>query len=396
MWLLVGWGIATALSLLFGLLFARGWLVLVLFGTSTAVFSAAVARLFFAKKDAMKHGSANAWFGLLQISAWDPTEGVLFLKDKMLQYADSSPDDGGGIRIVLPLLGEEEVCRVPLEVQTLGYSDEKVLTKEYVPLLLKGMVYWRIVDIARFYLLVSREVHRVDDRGGHAVAQPRSETVERRRLRSGTAHQLEAAEEWLRSIAEEQTRSIIARVHTGLLVADEVAAALPRGLQEQLGPAASQEHVVPPAGGLTPSSSKNYRSVADGLGDTIRAAMESVVPEYGIHVDRVSLQEARLPEAILGKAVQACTTAYTPVMAQRQATADSMGYAALAEGRKMYLAGEAEVIGGDAVAKREVLGSIAPFAFGGRVGGGSLPDFLTHFFGAPQNDNSPRGQLQKP
>ena len=51
--------------------------------------------------------------------------------------------------------------------------------------------------------------------------------------------------------------------------------------------------------------------------------MEAVVPEYGIHVDRVSLQEARLPVEILNAAAAACATAYQPLVAQRQAAADT-------------------------------------------------------------------------
>lgn len=374
----------------------NGLVIVVLLGMITAVFLAASANLLLAKKRAVEYGSAKAWFGILQVAAWDPTEGVLFLKDKMLEYVDSQPNDGGGVRVLLPFLGEEEACRVPLEVQTLQYWDEKVLTREYVPLKLKGIVYWRIVDVARFYLLVSREVHRIDDRGGHAVAQPRAQTTERLRLRSGTAHQLEAAEEWLRSIAEEQTRSVVARVRTGLLVAEEIAAALPPGLREQVVPAASREQASSSLGALSPSSSKSYRSAAEQLGDTIRRAMESVVPEYGIHVDRVSILEARLPEEILAQAVQACTTAYQPVMAHRQAAADKMRYAAQAEGRKMFLAGEAEVVGKDAVAKREVVGSVQPFALGGRGGAGGLLDFLTYYFEGVQKGGTPKPPLPNP
>jgi regulator of protease activity HflC (stomatin/prohibitin superfamily) len=94
--------------------------------------------------------------------------------------------------------------------------------------------------------------------------------------------------------------------------------------------------------------------------------MESTVPEYGIHVDRVSLQEIRLPEGVLNAAAKACETAYQPLVAERQAAADTMRYAAEAEKQRMLLGGEAKVIGNDAVAKKEVLGSIQPFSMGGR------------------------------
>jgi regulator of protease activity HflC (stomatin/prohibitin superfamily) len=397
-WLFISWGIVVFLAFGIGLVVVNALITIMLVVILSSVFFAAMSNLFMAKKKALKCGTANAWFGLLQVAAWDPTEGVLFLKDKKLDYVDSNPNDGGGIRVVLPFHGEEEVCRVPLEVQTSEYSDEKVLTREYVPLKMTGTIYWRIIDVARFYLLVSREIHKLDDRGGHKVVQPETETKERGRLRSGNAHQLEAAEEWLRLIAEEQTRSVVARVRTGLLVADQVAAALPLGLREQLTPVANreQEASVDSIVASSPSSSKSYRSAADALGDAIRGAMESIVPEYGIHVDRVSLQEARLPEEILKKAAEVCTTAYVPLEAQRQATADMMDYAALAEKRRMYLAGEVEVIGKDAVSKREVVGSIQPFALGGRGGGGGLLDLLTYYFEGAQRDSLPQTKMVNP
>lgn len=262
------------------------------------------------------------------------------------------------------------------------------MTREYVALKMTGAIFWRIVDVARFYLFVSREMHKVDNLGGHTFSQPRAETTERARLRSGNEHQLEVAEEWLRLIAEEQTRSVVARVHAGLLVAEQVAAALPAGLRELIAPMAKQELAssastvatdpISSGKGSSPSSSKSYRSAADALGDTIRAAMESIVPEYGIHVDRVSLQEVRLPAGILNAAAEACATAFQPLVAQRQAAADTMQYAAEAEKRRMYLGGEADVIGKEAVAKREVLGKIQPFALGG---GGFLDVLGTVFEG---------------
>ncbi len=382
--LLIGWSLLAFLTVVIGLLLSSlGTAAVVLF-VITMVVSGLVLDLLLAKKKALHSGMANAWAGFLQVAAWDPTEGVLFLKDKKIEYVDSDPTDGGGLRLLFPFFGEEEVCRVPLEVQTSEYSDEKVLTREYVPLKLTGTIYWRIADVAKFYLLVSREIHKIDDRDGHRVYQPEAETRERGRLRSGSEHQLEAAEEWLRLIAEEQTRSVVARVRTGLLVAEEIAAALPPGLRENATTESVPEQAA--SGVSSPSSSKSYRSAAEGLGDSIREAMAAVVPAYGICVDRVSLQEVRLPEGILARAVEACTTAYQPLMAHRRATADKMQLAAEAEGRRMLLAGEADVVGPETVAKREVIGSVQPFAMGGR--GGSFLDFLAYYF-----EGTPREKL---
>lgn len=377
-WLFVAWGAAVVLGLLVTVLVALPlWAILPMFLLLSALPFVAILKVIVAKRRALKFGRADTWFGFLQVAAWNPNEGVLFLRNKEVDFVDSNPNDGGGIRMVFPFLGEEEACRVPLEVQTSEFSDQDVLTREYVPLKITGTVYWRIRDVARFYLLVSREIHKVDNRGGHRIYPLAAENRERGPLRTGSALQLDAAVEWLRLIAEEQTRSVVAHVRTGLLAADAVAAALPPGLREQLTPAAGEEGASAGAGtAASPSSSKSYRSAAEGLGEAIREAMASRVPEFGIQIDRVSLQEARLPEEILAKAAEACTTAYLPLMAQRQAAADTMDYAAQAEKRRMQLAAEAEVLGQDALSKREVLGSIQPFALGGR----GLVDFLTYYF----------------
>lgn len=111
-----------------GLAWLNAAVMVALLGLLTAILLVASANLFLAKKAALKCGNAKAWFGTLEVAAWDPTEGVLLLKDKMLEYVDSNPNDGGGVRVVLPFLGEDEVCRVPLEVQTLQYWDERVLS----------------------------------------------------------------------------------------------------------------------------------------------------------------------------------------------------------------------------------------------------------------------------
>ena len=54
-----------------------------------------------------------------------PTEGVLILKNKNIDFVDDNPDDGGGIRIIYPLLGEEVALRIPLEIQTLPFADSE-------------------------------------------------------------------------------------------------------------------------------------------------------------------------------------------------------------------------------------------------------------------------------
>lgn len=239
-----------------------------------------------------------------------------------------------------------------------------MMTQEYVPLEIKGTIYWRVVDLTSFYTFVSREIHKIDDDAQHEalLGEPRG------RVRSGTSRQFEAAEEWLRSIAEEQTRAVVARVNTGLLFAEQIVSDLPPEIRKQVDPNA--ENSV-----SSPASTKSYRSATDGLAGMIHDTIAGIVPQYGIEVHRVALQEVRLPEQVHRAAVDACITAYKPLAAQRDAAAKRIMSRADADGRKMHLEAAADVMGADAVAKREVVGSVQPFAFGNRYG--AFASFLT-------------------
>jgi regulator of protease activity HflC (stomatin/prohibitin superfamily) len=327
--------------------------------------------LLRAKRRSLWFGHGDACFGFVRITSWDPTEGILFLKDKAVSFVDSNPNDGGGVRIIFPWMGEEEAFRAPLELQTTELADKDVLTKEYVPVDVKGTVYWRIVDLQRFYLFVSREVREVSERGQRRTISGHADGNDRRPRRSGTDRQLAAAEEWLRLMAEERTRAVLAQVRTGLLVADQVAADLPEGVRQQVEP--EQTGSV-----ASPGTTHGYRNATDGLAASIFEVIAPAVSEYGIEVHRVALQEVRLRPEIHQAAVAACVTAYDPLKAQRAATVKTLDLEATAAGRRMLLEGEADVIGSDAVAKREVVGSVQPYAFGNRYGG--FVDFLTKHF----------------
>jgi hypothetical protein len=83
------------------------------------------------------------------------------------------------------------------------------------------------------------------------------------------------------------------------------------------------------------------------------------VKDFGIEVHEVTLQEVRLPQHIHDAAVEACKSAYIPLVAQKQAVA-----------RKMQLQAEADVLGADTVGAREVVGHAPAYA---------LSDFLSTF-----------------
>jgi regulator of protease activity HflC (stomatin/prohibitin superfamily) len=332
------WGATLFLSLVALILLPAGAVVgglLAVLGTIYVSYS--VVRLLLTKSRVLREQEISLWAGHAKMVSWNPTEGVIFLKNKEFEFVDDDLLDGGGIRVIYPLLGEELVMRVPLEVQTLTFRDTDVLTKEYMPLTIQGTIYWKVTDLRSFYLYISKEVHKASDTGAHSVDAP------------GRRPQLEVAEQWLRLMAEETTRSVVSRIGTGLLIADQLVTDLPKTLPE----AAS---II----GLAPQSSATYRTVTDSLAETIRTNVDAGVRNYGIDVHRVQLQEVKLPPEIYAAAVDACKSAYLPLKAHAEGLS-----------KKLSLQAEADVLGTDALALREIAGNIPAFA---------LQDFLGPMF----------------
>lgn len=298
----------------------------------TGFIGYAAVQLVIAKSKVLAEREVMLWKGLTKLVSWNPNEGVLFLKNKQIEFVDHDAHDGGGIRVVYSLLGEELALRVPLEIQTLPFEDEQVLTREYVPLTIKGTMFWKICDVSRFYLLISKEIHSLSDNGQHRIE---------RSARPDSPPQYEAAKHWLQSMAEEKTRAVISRIGTGLLMADRLVSDLPKVLPE------SQSFL-----GCGPQSSAAYRSATESLADTIKADFDSSVREYGLEIHRVALQEIRFHDEIYAAAIDACKAAYLPLKAQAEALE-----------RKLKLQAEVDVLGKDAVGMKEVAANIPALAF---------------------------------
>ena len=285
-------------------------------------------QLVSARSKVLDQNEVAIWNGSAKLVSWNPTEGVVFLRNKRIDFVDHNPHDGGGIRVVYPFFGEELVLRVPLEIQTLNFHDAEVLTKEYVALRINGAMYWKIVDLSKFYLSISREVHFASDHGSHrAVSAPPRE-------------KFEVAEHWLRSMAEEKTRMVVSRVGTGLLISDQLVEDLPK--------------LIPEASGFVagPQSSPGYRTATESLATRIQSEFESTVREYGLEIHRVALQEIKFPAEIYAAAVEACKASYLPLKARAEALE-----------RKLRLQAEADVIGSDAVGLKEIAANIPALAF---------------------------------
>ncbi|HEX8342598.1 MAG TPA: SPFH domain-containing protein [Tepidisphaeraceae bacterium] len=274
-----------------------------LFATTSIATAYQMWLLLHARQNVLIKKEVRLLWGMAKLVAWDPTEGVLILKNKSVTFADSDLQDGaGGVRFLYPILGEELALRVPLEVQTLSIRDENVLTREYLNLKVRATMKWQIVDVRKFYLLVSRELRTTGDHNDviHQSTTTKSIPTGDVDAKSTVNRLLTAAIEWLRGLAEEQTRLVVSKVRSGLLIADRLATQVP-GLG---GLAAAPEEV----GGAT-----------EGLSNSIYETISHRVSDFGIRVLDVSLQEVQLPPEIVQQCVEACKAAYLPLLAQREA-----------------------------------------------------------------------------
>jgi regulator of protease activity HflC (stomatin/prohibitin superfamily)/DNA-directed RNA polymerase subunit RPC12/RpoP len=345
LWIFIAWSAVSFVCLItsyFGRIAAL--VSLSLFGVFTLLALHQGWTLLTARHRVLAEKDVPLLYGMVRLLAWDPTEGVLILRNKELDFADDDLHDGkGGVKLLYPMFGEELALRVPLEVQTLAFTDTNVLTREYLNLSIRATMKWRIENIRQFYLLVSRELRSTGEKTGEveelAQTAKRHVKVSAQRM---IVQLMNAAVDWLRGMAQEQTRIVVSRVRSGLLIADRLLVDVPevRGVDALSAPA-------------------EFGGATDGLASAIHQTLAERLKDFGIAVVDVTLQEIKLPEEIVKQCVEAAKTAYVPLMSKRNATA-----------RQAELKVEVDLLGKEAVGARELIASAPAYA---------LRDFLSEF-----------------
>lgn len=336
--------------LLFSTLAGSGAVLLLFVATIALVVHSVI--LLTAKSRVIRRGDQPLLFGLLNLVAWNPTQGIVILRNKVVHYVDENLHDGGGIKLIYPMFGEEVALRVPLEPQSLLFEDQDVLTREYLPITVRGTIKWRIVSLEHFYLLVSTDLHRVADQLDPPSRPRQAQPAEPTSHEAESRRKLDLALQWLRWTAEEQTRAVVSKISTGLLVADQVAAELPPEVRQKV------QVNVPDNSQFSPSD-RGYRSGTDTLASRIYDTLRERVSQYGIEILEVTLQNVRLPVEIHQQCVEACKSAYLPLIAQNEASA-----------RQQRLQAEADVLGAENIAARETVGAAPAYA---------ISDFLAQY-----------------
>ncbi|HUB26396.1 MAG TPA: hypothetical protein VL992_13295, partial [Tepidisphaeraceae bacterium] len=183
----------------------------IVFCLSTVAASMETWKLMRSRQTVMEKKEVSLLFGFVKLIAWDPVEGVLILKNKGIAFSDDNLLDAqGGIRFIYPILGEEIALRVPLEIQTLDFRDENVLTREYLRLTVIGTMKWHIINIRQFYLLVSRELNMIANTNGKETISPLATLVPTgSKTLTMKDRLLTAAITWVRVLVEEETRAVV-------------------------------------------------------------------------------------------------------------------------------------------------------------------------------------------
>jgi len=223
----------------------------------------------------------DVFFGLLRLVLWEANEGLLLLKNKQISSLIYGPRDGGGVRFIYPVFGEEVKDWVPLTLRLTYFEDERVLTRESVPLFIKVALWWRVADLEKYYYSVDKEVHVVGSED--LDLEEATGTGPAPSLRA----QKNAAEQWVKALAESCIRKIVSQSSTAFVVSKNASSYLHVDRRH--------EQLPPPQGKREAQGPIQESATPDVLADEIHDMLEPKVREYGLEIDRVEVQEVRLP-----------------------------------------------------------------------------------------------------
>jgi len=301
-----------------------------------------------AKARAIRRGERelDLLFKCVKLVLWEQNEGLLFLKNKRIHQVVYGPEQGGGMRFIFPVLGDEIRLHVPLTLQMSQFKDDKVLTRESIQLHVKVALWWRIKDrqgLEDFYLLIDKEIHLADD------ASMRAEVVadgaEGAGVRKGPKRaELNAAERWMLTLVESCLRKLVSKTSVAWVISKRAADYLQVGTQ----PAA------PTAEALIHHD--DNQNTPDLIGKTLRDMLAAELEDFGLEIQKVEIQEVRLPQPLQNAIDRVWEATLQPSRTEQEALARSNLI-------KAELKAVKEVIGDEATAKGYLLDKLQGMTF---------------------------------
>ncbi len=251
--------------------------------------------LFIAKNRAIRiHGQGGTvplFFGLAQLITWEQNEGLILLKDKRIKELIYGPVDGGGIRIIYPVLGEELKEHLPLTLTLSHFHDKNIQTREAIQLTVKVAVWWKVLDMKKYYFDLSTGVHALRDTGQHVGGYERT-------FRGEQSGRKETAEAWILALAESSLRQLVSQTSAALVVSKRALVPLPSS-------------PVGTTGALTP----------DVIAREIQDRLQPKARRFGLEIDHVEVQQVELPEHIQKAVDDVWIASTTPIKTEHEARA---------------------------------------------------------------------------
>jgi regulator of protease activity HflC (stomatin/prohibitin superfamily) len=302
----------------------------------------------------------SLFFGLVKLILWEANQGLVFLKNKRVSKLIYGPEDGGGTMFIYPIFGEELRVRVPLTLKLTQFEDDKVLTRESTQLFMKVAFWWRVADLQKYYYSIDKQVHIVNDRF-------RKDEILEALPANAKVPQQDAAETWMLTIAESCIRKLVSQATTALVVSKTATSYLHVDEKHQVSAQGKVNNIKAqqtPGGSSSRAAKPPNVATPESLAGEILSMLGPEVAQYGLEIDRVEIQEVRLPKEIQAALDDVFKATLLPAQSQQEALA-----------QKIKLQSVASVLGVEAVALTEVLKSFKGSQF---IGG--MPKFIEALF----------------
>ena len=288
---------------------------------SLIVFSQVSLARYHAIRD--RKNNVVLFGGAVRLLSWEQNEGLVLLKYK--RVSDVIVGEGGGMRFIYPIRGEELRARIPLTLRLITWHDTDILTRESIQVMLKVAVWWQVADLKKYVFTIDTSV-----------------SVDNSRLEMGP---LGAAEEWLQTLTESSIRTLVSQVSVALLVSAKPMSYL---------------HVD----SHNPAEPSTAQGATQVLAHDLQIDLHNKAQDYGIEVQRVEIQEIGLSDEIQAAIDRVWKATLLPAQTEQEAKA-----------RQIELQSVANVLGVDTVALNEIMKNFQGSSFLG------VPSFLENLLG---------------
>lgn len=246
--------------------------------------------------------------GWVKFVLWKRNEGIIILKNKKLIFSDSNGE--GGTKYILPILGEEFLLKVPLNIQMLTWEDDKILTRESLQIHMKVAVWWNVSDIVKYVFDISQSTHLDEKRKEMSL--------------------LQSSEAWLMTLTESTIRVLASKASATQLITSATTAYL------------NVHHT----NDEKKEEFERVQTISETIANNLHGELNKKLLLYGININRVEIQAIRLSSEVQEAINKVWLSFLKPVQSEQEARA-----------LQIELEGTARVLGVETTALIEVLKS---------------------------------------